>query len=71
MRVFEGQVGEAVVKNFRATPALKALADAAFIAMPGTGYVWIDAATSVAEGECEVPAKWVHIISQVSRSPHG
>jgi hypothetical protein len=30
MRVFEGQVGEAVVKNFRATPALKALADAAF-----------------------------------------
>ena len=31
---FEGQVGEPVVKSFRATPAWKALADAAFIAMP-------------------------------------
>ena len=37
MRVFEGQVGEAVVKNFRAPPAWKALADAAFTAMPVHG----------------------------------
>ena len=29
MRAFEGQVGEPVVRSFRATPAWKALADAA------------------------------------------
>ena len=57
---FEGQVGEPVVKSFRATPAWKALADAAFIAMPSaSGSMQLPVSRKV---ECEIPAKWVLII---------